>query len=129
MTPLYVAKKSCLRAFTPLRILFFWLIIPTILILIDIIQLKNETVEFYEDHILVKSGVLSKKQRRSVFSGVYSVSIDQSVFGRMFNYGDVRIDVPGKWDVNTDGIKDPDALSHFLEGKITTKRTVSIIRD
>jgi len=127
MTPLYVAKKSCLRAFTPLRILFFWLIIPTILILIDIIQLKNETVEFYEDHILVKSGVLSKKQRRSVFSGVYSVSIDQSVFGRMFNYGDVRIDVPGKWDVNTDGIKDPDALSHFLEGKITAKGTVSIL--
>ena len=127
MTPLYVAKKSCLRAFTPLRILFFWLIIPTILILIDIIQLKNETVEFYEDYILVKSGVLSKKQRRSVFSGVYSVSIDQSVFGRMFNYGDVRIDVPGKWDVNTDGIKDPEALSHFLEGKITAKGTVSIL--
>lgn len=127
MTPLYVAKKSCLRAFTPLRILFFWLIIPTILILIDIIQLKNETVEFYEDYILVKSGVLSKKQRRSVFSGVYSVSIDQSVFGRMFNYGDVRIDVPGNWDVNTDGIKDPDALSHFLEGKITAKGTVSIL--
>jgi len=45
----------------------------------------------------------------------------------MFNYGDVRIDVPGKWDVNTDGIKDPDALSHFLEGKITAKGTVSIL--
>ena len=129
MTPLYVAKKSCLRAFTPLRILFFWLIIPTIKILIDIIQLKFETIEFYEDYVLVKSGVLSKKQRRSVFSGVYSVSIDQSFFGRIFNFGDVRIDVPGNWDINTEGIKEPESLSHFLEGKITAKGTVSILNN
>ena len=129
MTPLYVAKKSCLRAFTPLRILFFWLIIPTILILIDIIQLKNETIEFDEDYVLVKSGVLSKRQRRSVFSGVHSVSIDQSLFGRMFNFGDVYVDVRGNWDIATDGIKNPEALSHFLEGKITAKGTVSILEN
>lgn len=129
MTPLYVAKKSCLRAFTPLRVLFFWLIIPTLKIIIDIIQLKNETIEFYEDYVLVKSGVLSKNQRRSVFAGVYAVSINQSLFGRIFNYGDVLIDVAGKWDIGTEGIKNPQALATFLEGKITTKGSVAILNN
>ena len=129
MAPNYVAKKTCLAALTPLRILFFWLIIPTVLIIADIIKLKNDVIEFYDDYVLVKSGVLSKKQRRTLFSGVYSVSVDQNVFGRMFNYGDVQVDVPGKWDINTKGVKAPNELSAFLESKITARGSVTVLEN
>ena len=115
MNPKYVAKKSKLRAFTPLRILFFWLIIPIFVIIYNMIRLSKETIEFYEDKVVQRSGIIAKKEKRAAFTGVLGVSISQSVMGRMFNYGDVHIDIPGKWDISTDGIKNPRDLQNYLE--------------
>ena len=118
MNPEYVAKKSKLHAFTPLRILFFWLIIPIFVIIFDMIKLSKETIEFYEDKVIQRSGIISKKEKRAAFTGVLGVSISQSVMGRMFNYGDVRIDIPGTWDINTYGIKAPRDLQNYLETRL-----------
>ncbi len=95
MTPIYTVRKSACRAFTPLRILFIWLIIPLIVIIVRIIQLKCEIIEFYPDKIIQRSGWLSKKEKRSAFTGVMGVSVSLGIMGRLFHYGDVNVDVAG----------------------------------
>ncbi len=116
--PEYVATKSAWSAVTILRVLFFWLIIPLIVMVVDIIIKKHEKIEFYEDCVIVKKGVLSKSERRTVFNGVYSVSIDQSMFGRICKYGNVKVDLPGKWDVNTESVANPEGLKNYLETRM-----------
>ena len=64
-TPNFVAKKSAWAAVTVLRVLFFWLIIPLIIMIVDIMIKKSERIEFYDDYIIQRSGVLSKKEKRS----------------------------------------------------------------
>ena len=120
MKPEYVATKSAWGAVTFLRVVFFWLIIPLIVMICHIVILKNERIEFYQNQIVVKSGVLSKKQKKSTFMGVLSVSTEQSLFGRICKYGTVKVDVPGRWDVNTEYISNPQALADYLETRIVS---------
>ena len=127
MVPEYVATKSAWKAVTFLRVVFFWLIVPLIIMIGHIIILKNEVIEFYPNQIVVKSGVLNKKQRKTAFIGVLSVSTEQSLIGRLFNYGDVKVDVPGKWDINTEGVSNPQGLAEYLETRIVTSRNTTTI--
>ncbi len=125
--PIYVVRKSICRAFTPLRIIFFWLIIPIIIILVRIIQLKHEKIEFYPDKIIQYSGVLSKKVKQSAFTSVMGVSVSQGIMGRLFRYGDVHVDVAGKWDIKTNGVKKPFELQIFLEGYLVNNNSMSFV--
>ena len=95
--------------------------------IVDIIKLKNERIEFYQNQIVVKSGVLSKKERKSAFMGVLSVSLSQSLTGRILGYGDVTVDVTGKWDIDTRGVKNPRGLVEYLESRIATSSNVKTI--
>ena len=123
--PNYIARKSVVAVLSPLCILFFWLVIPLIIQIVRILAAKNDIIEFYDDKIVRKSGILSKNETQSVFMGVYSVSLFQSLFGRMFGYGDLILDVPGEWDVSTAGIKDPKGLKAYLETKIVKPNTTT----
>lgn len=118
MNPLYVAKKSKLAAFSLLRILFFWLIFPLVLIIIDIIRSSVEKVEFYDKKILNKTGIISKNEANILFKGVVSVSVNQGFWGRIFGFGDVQIDLVGKSNLYLEKIKKPYELKNFLETKI-----------
>lgn len=129
MTPNYVVKKSAVSVLSVWLILFFWLVIPLIIQIARILSAKCYEAEFYDNKIVVKSGVLNKSENQSVFAGVYSVSISRSFFGRIFGYGDVRIDCPGRWDVDTSGIKDPEGLKRYLEGYITSAGMTNIIHN
>lgn len=123
--PNYTARKSAVAVLSPLCIIFFWLVIPLIIQIVRILIAKNDIIEFYDDKVVRKSGLISKNETQSVFMGVYSVSISQSLFGRIFGYGDLYLDVPGKWDVSTIGIKDPKGLKSYLETKITAKNNTT----
>ena len=117
----FTVKKSAAPAVTILRILFFWLIIPLIVMIVDILKKKSYTVEFYSDKYVVKEGILSKNESQSVFMGVYSVSIRQSLWGRIFNYGDIEVDAVGQWDLDLEGVKNPKAVKRYLDQFIATK--------
>lgn len=127
MTPNYTVKKSIAASLSPLCIIFFWLIIPLIIQIVRILNATCETIEFYDDKIVCKSGILNKRERQSVFAGVYCVSIEQSLIGRILNYGDIAVDAPGKWDVSMSRVHNPKGLKSYLESKITTKNTNFII--
>lgn len=118
MEPKYISKKSMLTSFTLLRILFFWLIIPTILIIVDIIRAKVEKVEFYDKVIRSHTGILSKNQTDTTFKGVVSVKVEQSFFGRIFHFGNVIIDLVGKDNLYLEKVKNPFELKKFLETRL-----------
>lgn len=115
MKPNYVAQKSLVKAFSPLCVLFFWLVIPTFIIIFRILAIKCESFEFYDDHVIHKWGVLKKHEDLMPFFHVNGVSFSQSLFGSMFNYGDLVVDATGKWDLNLTGIKNPREVKAFLE--------------
>ena len=48
----------------------------------------------------------------------FRVSINQSIQGRMFDYGDIVVDVVGKWDVNTTAIADLKHLKKYLDSRM-----------
>jgi len=122
MQPQFVAKESKAKAFTGWTILalvlLFWTLIPIIYVLIKMIQLDHDVIEFYEDSIIIKKGWIAKSERKTKFTGIVSVAISQSVMGAIFNYGDLQVDVYGKWDIDTEGIANPRALKEYLESRI-----------
>ena len=126
-TPNYVANKTAWNAVTPLRILFFWLIIPLIVLIVDVIRNKKNKIEFYDKFIIERRGIISKKEKKSTFAGVYSVSIEQSVWGRICNYGDIKIDVVGRWDIDTCGISHPNGLKKYLENYIVEPNNIQSV--
>ena len=129
MQPNYVAKKSVAAVLSFWLIVFFWLVIPLIIQIARMLSAKCYLIEFYNNKIVVKSGVLNKKEKQSVFGGVYSVSVSQSFVGRIFNYGNIHVDCPGKWDIDTVGIKNPSALKKYLENYITADGMTNIIHN
>lgn len=101
---------------------FCWLVC-----LVKIVKAKHFVIEFYHDKVITKSGVIAKHEKQTAFFGVYSVSVHQSMSGRMFDFGDVVADVRGKWDINTRKIKAPKELKEYLESKIVTEGVSNII--
>ncbi len=120
MKPQYIAKKSAWAGVSIWCILFFFLVIPVIVMVLSIITVKKYSLEFYEDKIIIKSGWLNKKKKQMVFMGVTAVSVEKSLLGSIFGYGNVIIDCVGNnWDINfTEHIKDPDALESYLQTRI-----------
>ena len=121
----YVVKKSAWEALTLWRVLLIWTIIPIFIIIGHIIILKKDNIYFYEDRIIEKSGVFSKNETEMAFVGISAVSIHQSLLGRIFNFGDILVDVVGKWNINTKGVKKPKAVKEFLAQYIVKNENVT----
>ena len=119
MKPNYVAKKSAWSAVSFLWILSCVLIVPIFIVACRIIAVKKFCIEFYDDKIVIKSGWLNTKKKQMTFMGVTAVSVEKSVWGHLFGYGNVIIDCVGKWDVNfTTYIKNPEKLEEYLQSRI-----------
>ncbi len=119
MKPDYIARKSAIGSGGLFWcILFCWLIIPILIWIFKVISAKYKTVEFYDNKVIVRSGVISKSERQSALTNIMAVSYSQSIGGRIFNYGNVRVDVVGRFDVDLNAIKDPKGLKNYLEHRI-----------
>ena len=125
--PKYTATRSAWSAVTILRVLFFWLIIPLIIMIVDILKKKYEKIEFYEEYIIHRQGVLSKSERRIALVGIAGISLSQSLKGRIFDYGDLIVDVVGRWDLDTNDIKEPRKLKEYLERYLVKASTVQSV--
>lgn len=113
--PNYVMKRSAWSVIRPWHILLFFLVIPLLIMIWKIINVKDETISFYNNRVVEKSGILAKNEKTTVLTRMLSVSVHQTFWGRIFNYGDIYVDVIGKWDVNMKGIKKPKKAKMFLE--------------
>lgn len=126
MKPDYVAKKSILgecggKIF--ICILFCWLIVPIFLMIYMIIEVKKFRIEFYKDKVIMHRGFLHTEERQSILTTIVGVRINRSIAGNIFNYGDVVVDMVGRWDIDTRAIKDPVALKNYLESVMTNAGT------
>ena len=113
--PNYVMKKSAWSVVRPWHILLSFLIVPLFIMLFKIINIKDETISFYNNKVVQRSGIISKHEKTNILTHVLSVTIHQSLLGRIFNYGTVYVDVVGKWDINMRGVKNPMAAKAYLE--------------
>ena len=118
-TPNYVATKSAWACVSFLWIVACILIIPLIILIFRIISIKHYRIEFYDDKVIVKSGWLNTNTRQMTFAGVTAVGVNQTLWGKIFGYGNVWVDCVGKWDLSTTTyIKNPAALEEYLQTKI-----------
>lgn len=87
-------------------------------LLFRITATKKYRIEFYDDKIITYSGLINTTKKQSVFMGVTATSVNQTLLGKIFNYGHVKVDCVGKWDVDTTYIKNPNELETYLQSKI-----------
>jgi len=120
----YVITKSAWKAFDLLGILMAITIIP---IIIRILILKSDRTYFYENRIISRYGILSKHETETAFVGISAISVDQSLLGRIFRFGDINIDVIGKWRVTIKGAKKPMQAKEFLTKYIVEKSDVTAV--
>lgn len=128
MNPKYVATRSALSNFSFFfcALLFILGILPGVLyIVIKRASAHSYHVCFYEDKYVLKSGILSKTETVSAFKGIIGVSVEQSIKGRMFDYGIVKVDLVGKHQLVLGGVKNPAGLKKYLE---TRKVDVSMVK-
>ncbi len=85
------------------------------------VMAAQSQILFYKNKLIVKSGILNKKEAQSVMTPLVGISVNQSFNGLIWNYGEVRIDKVGKgWDIDTTYIHSPKKLKAYLESKIGT---------
>ena len=113
----YIAKRSSFfdfRFFICILLLVLGLIPGIIYIIVKNLSAHSYQIIFYDDKYIIKSGIINTHEDESVFKGVLAVSINQSLTGKMFNFGDVRVDVVGKNNLSLCGVKNPEALKKYL---------------
>ena len=118
MKPNFVSTKSVFSVISFWKIVSCILIIPIFVLIFKIIAVKQYRIEFYDDKVITYSGLLNKNKKQSVFMGVTASSVSQTLWGRLFNYGNVSVDCVGKWDIDTRYIKNPNELDAYLQTKI-----------
>lgn len=118
MSPNYVAKKSACAALSFWGIVSCILIIPIFVLVFKLLVVKKYRIEFYDDKIITYKGLINIQKKQTVFMGVTATSINQTLCGRLFDYGDVVVDCVGKWNIDTTYIKNPTSLEAYLQTKI-----------
>lgn len=113
--PNYVMKKSAWSVIRWWHILLSFLIVPLFIMIWKIINIKDESISFYNNKVVIRSGILNKQERTTILTRVLSVTVKQTFWGRIFNYGTVYVDVVGKWDINMRGVKNPMEAKAYLE--------------
>ena len=96
-----------------------------------ILVLKQTKIEFYDERIVVREGLLNKKEKVMLFMGITSVSKKVSFWGLIFGYGDLHISGVSDFDIRTARyIKKPRRLQAYLNRHIVsasdTNRVVNI---
>ncbi len=90
-------------------------LIPLVIMVYKIINIKDDQILIYSNKVVQRWGILSKHEKTNIFTAILSVNAHQTFWGRFFNYGTIKVDVVGQWDIDMKGIKDPFKARDFLE--------------
>ena len=113
--PNYVMKKSAWSVIRPWHILLFFLIVPLIIMIYRIINILDDRIYIYNNKVVQRHGIFSKYEKTNILTHVLSVTVKQTFWGRIFNYGTLYVDVMGQWDIDMRGIKNPMKAKEYLE--------------
>ena len=126
--PQFIARKSKWLAVRWWHLLFFWTIIPLLHLWWRCIVLNHQKVEFYDSYVIKKRGVFNKVEEQCMFPKVISCNVKRTFWGRIFNYGDVKVDSIGKWDIDLTGIKKPVQVSRCVKRHFVTAKDVRAMK-
>ena len=124
----YVATQSALYEFSfllCLALLILGIIPGVIYILVKNLSAHHHVITFYKDKYVIKTGIINIKENEAVFKGVISSSLNQTLKGRMFDFGDVTVDVAGKHNLNLTGVKNPKELREYLKTRQINAETLN----
>ena len=99
-------------------ILFCWvLLIPLIKAIIATVRFCHIELAVTTKRVVGKVGVIETKALDAPLNKIQSVSVTQKLFGKIFNYGIVRIDTAAG-TFSFQAIKRPDEFKHVAMGQI-----------
>lgn len=70
-------------------------LISAIVAVFIIINIKTYKAYFYKDHIVVKGGFIARWERQMPLTPIVAVHMDQSFFGRIFDYASFTVEKVG----------------------------------
>ena len=109
-------RRSAWAEMSPLKWLWCWLIVP---IIIANVVARAYRVSLTDKKITVSSGILNKRMEEYALAGITRVSVEQSFFGQIFNYGTVVLYLAGDKSVYLSGIMQPSSVRDFVNKKLT----------
>jgi uncharacterized membrane protein YdbT with pleckstrin-like domain len=83
--------------------------------LYEYLKLKHLEQGVTNKRVILKRGIISRKTEEMKLQSIETVEIDQSIGGRMFGYGTVKITGRGISDVIFKGIDDPMSVKRQIE--------------
>ena len=147
--PDYIAKRSAWSLIRLWRFLVFWVAVPAglyfgiqmaelginpiipavgwealmiFIFICRVIKIKCHRVIFYKNKVVEKWGVFNIEKKSNIFTAVLAVKVEQRFWGRIFGYGEVKVDMVGPWDVDLTRIKKPKKLQRYLDSRIAYVR-------
>ena len=125
-----IPALSDFASFAPLVAVLFGIIalIPLIRIIVDVVILRSQYVEFYDSFVVKKRGVFNKTEEKCMFPKILSCHVHRPFYGRIFNYGNIQIDAIGKWDVDLTNIKRPLYIRKYLENHFISAKEIRAMR-
>lgn len=80
---------------------------------------KAESLEVSSNRVTYKSGLIAKDQTDLKLDRISQVRVDQSIFQRMMNTGDVLIYVSGdRPDMTARGFVDPNGIKKLIDDRL-----------
>lgn len=100
-------------------IIFFLIMvtgIQNILLIYIALNWTNDYYEFRANDIAHFKGIFEKTKQSYKYQDIQSITIKQSIFGRLLNYGDVILYIPTLgYDVQFNEVPDPKKFVDFLK--------------
>lgn len=85
---------------------------------VQIFLLKYDYTVVYKTSFMFHKGFIVKKEKKEVYTGIRSVSVNQSFWGRILGYGEINANLYGFGIIQIKGVKHPEKVSEHLEGLI-----------
>lgn len=99
-----------------------WIIlsIPTLgltlfIALYEFLKLKYTEQGVTNKRVIFKTGILSRTTSEMTLKSIETVEINQGIFGRLFNFGDIKVTGRGLSDVLFKGLADPMSAKRQIE--------------
>ncbi|MFT6733255.1 MAG: putative membrane protein YdbT with pleckstrin-like domain [Polaribacter sp.] len=86
-----------------------------ILAIYEWFRLRSLELGTTNKRVILKSGIISRKTEEMKIGSIETVEIDQSIFGRMFGFGNVKVSGRGISDVAFNKIDNPMAVKKSIE--------------
>lgn len=102
-------------------ILFCWvLLIPTIKAIAKTIAFKNIELALTNKRLIGKKGFVHRETLDIPLNKVESIHVEQSLWGRMFHYGEIHISTSGFTNLYFEMVKNPDDFKRMCMNEIDT---------